>query len=111
MTTALPFIGDLAEDVPIRISLDSTDEDTPLRVQLGDSFTGTPIDAPSEAQAMPGTAQSAPMGFPQQDATPSGIPQQGSAPAGQASFLDEAHREIEMPPAKTGLFSRFRKKK
>ena len=104
------------EDQPLRISFDSTGEDTPMRI----SFDSTSDDAPMRISVDDSFYQSSSGAQPQpyDNAYASGY--QTSAPNAQQpqmqaspnqSFIDEGHRELEMPAEKKGFFSRFRKRK
>ena len=81
-------------DQPMRISFDSVQGDEPLRIALDDSY----YQQPSQPEPQP------------MQQTNSGMPMPSAQSQGGAdSFIDEDHRQIDMPPQK-GFFSRFRKR-
>ena len=102
MTSMLPTVNPTPSDEPIRVELGNATADEPLRIQVGDFPTAASNPA---AQRTPETETTAP---PQPTET---MPVQTRESNEAPSFLDEAHRELEMPPSKGGFFSRFRKKK
>ena len=85
-----------SEDQPLRISFDSASEDQPLRISFDSAAEDQPLRISSDVADETGTST------PQQP--------QIQAPSNQ-SFIDEGHRELEMPSEKKGFFARLFGKK